>query len=397
MIRFNGKVFDETISVGATYYTSVIWDDVLGESDRLAIFAVGKAGGSPAHYVTIAIEQSSDGVSWVQKNAVPEINNATIGTSESPIYGSDRFASMPSADFVRLRISVGSGLVFLKVYVTIRDLAPASTEISMLMAVLTAHVRGEVMADLVRVEKRLKKLDRTTRRRLLRLFREAPRAARGGHRLAWIFENLALHTARALRELVPHAVRFIVNAVTDLAHYAARLLGIQASLEELAALAFGEALAAAAQSRLPVEATPEPSAAKPANDDGAVLEDWADDTIGAGFSPVDDVDEIPWDDGAASYTGSEMRAGTQLGVEDDSSSPVYTPPPTHHRGRRGRYVRPANTPAHQEVDHELRSLSPTTDGTILELLYGLLMGKDILPELNQTTHHGPKLKCPPIS
>jgi hypothetical protein len=120
MLSGSKIVFDEVIHGTAATYTAYQLADEIGTPDRLAIEAVADTVTGTSPTLTVAIEHSGDGRSWVQKNGAAEINAVSLSlTQTTPAMGGDTGAT-PSSAFVRLRIQLGgTGTVMAHVRITL--------------------------------------------------------------------------------------------------------------------------------------------------------------------------------------------------------------------------------------------------------------------------------------
>jgi hypothetical protein len=129
MMIFSETVFDEVISSTAARYTSVKYCESLTKGDQLGFIAYGE-NANAGLTLTVAIEDSGDGIQWTQKNAVAEINAVSI-TNGVATYGHDAVPARPSQGYLRLRIQIGgSGLAKARVVVAafLRDRSKSKTD-----------------------------------------------------------------------------------------------------------------------------------------------------------------------------------------------------------------------------------------------------------------------------
>lgn len=122
MIREHLVVYNDYIPGSLPVYTGVQHMPTLGQADQLGFHAV-LDNAVTAGQLTVAIEHSTDGINWAQKNATPEINSVSILTSDTTsIYGGEAYPTLQSLEFVRLRIAIANGRgANLRLYATLRD------------------------------------------------------------------------------------------------------------------------------------------------------------------------------------------------------------------------------------------------------------------------------------
>lgn len=122
MIRHHALVFDDYISGSTPVYTGVPHMRALAGGDQIGLHAVLDNAGA-ACSVTVAIEHSTDGMNWSQKNTTAEISAVAVSTSSvTSVYGGETFPALQSLEFVRLQITITNGRgVHLKLYASVRD------------------------------------------------------------------------------------------------------------------------------------------------------------------------------------------------------------------------------------------------------------------------------------
>lgn len=105
MLRYHELVYEGYINHGETTYTSVEHAKALALGDQMGLHAIVDhcTGG----HFTAAIEHSADGIGWVQKNATPEIDAVALRAGRyASVYGGEAAPTLPSMDFVRVRLSM---------------------------------------------------------------------------------------------------------------------------------------------------------------------------------------------------------------------------------------------------------------------------------------------------
>src|SRR5262249_41726706 len=108
MRRFSGTVFDEFIDNGAvTSYSSVDHMTALANGRQIGLIAIcsqpGVVGGTT---LTVALEHSADGKSFVAKTNGVLINGQKIGTL-NVFSGGEASPVAPSMKYVRLAVTLG--------------------------------------------------------------------------------------------------------------------------------------------------------------------------------------------------------------------------------------------------------------------------------------------------
>lgn len=199
---FNRLVFEQVVHSGTSFFTSRRFDNIFGSKDVLAINVVAD-NANIRGALSVAIEHSGDGINWKQKNATPEINSVTVGTSTNTdvIYGADA-SFAPNLQFVRLRIDATTlQSVHVQIHVTVRDSSKPPTRLSVLISRVLRRLSPDVAKAVASLIYALKRVSPRTVAELGSLIDESwtlgPNRAK---RLAHIDEHMS---AQAAKELVP--------------------------------------------------------------------------------------------------------------------------------------------------------------------------------------------------
>src|SRR5262249_51082315 len=108
----------------ATLYTPAHATRPLSQYDQLAIQVVADHVAGPTPQLTLSIEHSTDGLSWVTRSATPEINNVTLSTSSFTVLTASDAGTKPRLALTRFKLVLtgagapASGRV--RLYVTAR-------------------------------------------------------------------------------------------------------------------------------------------------------------------------------------------------------------------------------------------------------------------------------------
>ncbi|MBL9028531.1 MAG: hypothetical protein JNL21_40440 [Myxococcales bacterium] len=126
MKQFCEQVFEDFIVGTAVVFTSPVFEERMGLSDRLAIQVVADQVTGTTPSLTVQVEHGSDGRNWAAKNGSAEINAATLSATITNNLTGVEPGTNPSHGRVRLRIALAgtNPQANVKIYVTGRDRVP---------------------------------------------------------------------------------------------------------------------------------------------------------------------------------------------------------------------------------------------------------------------------------
>src|SRR5262245_54271457 len=131
MLAYQGIVFDDIVpvagSAGAAPYSDARFDRVNGSIEIRAYQIVASLIGATATALTVQIEHSSDGRTWIPRSGTPEVNAVTLAANNQFYISVDDGRAIPMGGFVRLKLTVNNGTAVAKVYVVGRTRRPGKT------------------------------------------------------------------------------------------------------------------------------------------------------------------------------------------------------------------------------------------------------------------------------
>jgi hypothetical protein len=104
---FSGKVFDDMLYGAGPHYTDASLNGRLGACDKLAIQCLADITSGTTPTIAVAIEHSSDGRNWKQKNGAAEIPAVTLAPGVTNSFTGGDAGTSPSLGYVRLAITLG--------------------------------------------------------------------------------------------------------------------------------------------------------------------------------------------------------------------------------------------------------------------------------------------------
>lgn len=128
MIRDAFLAFDDEITSQAAVVTSDALVERFGLHDQIALHLVlDNVVGTRSGTVTVALQHSADGVTWLPREANPEIDGVTVKLNETTsAYGAvDASDTRTTLPLVRAQIQLGGNVTsaYAKLYVVARDIS----------------------------------------------------------------------------------------------------------------------------------------------------------------------------------------------------------------------------------------------------------------------------------
>ena len=89
MREFCQLLFDDTITGNATAYTDAPFNELLGSADHLTFQLIADDAAGSAPTIKAALQHSSDGQRWADKNTNPEVPRTALGPVTNVLKGAD--------------------------------------------------------------------------------------------------------------------------------------------------------------------------------------------------------------------------------------------------------------------------------------------------------------------
>lgn len=106
--KFVITLFEGVLTGTAADHGTPGYEDALGYADDLAIVIVATQVTGVGTTLSVQLEHSGDGQSWIAKNSIPELNQAALSTTAATTLLVNETRRSPSLGFVRVRLQLAA-------------------------------------------------------------------------------------------------------------------------------------------------------------------------------------------------------------------------------------------------------------------------------------------------